>query len=314
MMPGNKPAIVVVPPIPPELRLVLAEHFELIILPLDATHPGCAVAVITSMGGADRALMDRLPDLRLIACNGTGLDRVDLNEAARRGIIVRNTPDEVTTDTAEFAIGLVFATVRKIAEADRFVRSGKWATERMSPSRRISGLRVGIVGLGRIGERIAALAHALEMVVSYTGPRPKSAQPYRFVAGLRELAAGSDVLVVSCPGGAATEKLIDETVLAALGADGILINVSRGGVVDEPKLILALQLGVVAGAGLDVFASEPVPDSRLLGLENVVLSPHYASVTPQTRQAIAYALRDSISDFLSGRLVQDAAAATTSLA
>jgi len=292
--------------------LVLSEHFDLVMLALNEPHPGCVVAVITSMGGADRALMDRLPDLRLIACNGTGLDRVDLKEAARRGIIVRNTPDEVTTDTAEFAIGLIFATVRRIAEADRFVRSGKWAIERMPPSRRISGLRVGIVGLGRIGERIAVLAHVLGMVVSYTGPRPKSAQPYRFVAGLHELAAGSDVLVVSCPGGAATEKLVDESVLAALGSGGILINVSRGEVLDEPKLIFALQSGVIAGAGLDVFASEPQPDQRLLALENVVLSPHYASVTPQTRQAIAYALRDSISDFLSGRRVQDAAAGMTS--
>lgn len=306
-------SIIVVPPIPPELRAALAPRFGLVTFTPEAAQPGFAVAVVTSMGGADRALMDRLPDLRLIACNGAGLDRVDLAEAARRGIVVRNTPDEVTTDTAEFAIGLIFATGRRLAEADRFVRSGRWAAERMPPSRRISGLRVGIVGLGRIGERIAAMAAALGMAVSYTGPRAKRAQPYRFVPALRDLATASDVLVLSCPGGSATAGIVDGEVLAALGPGGILINVSRGEVVDEPHLVAALQSGSIGGAGLDVFASEPSPDPRLLACENVVLSPHYASVTPQTRQAIAHALRDAIGEFLAGRPILDAAAPQTAV-
>ena len=300
--------IVVVAPIPAELRAALAPCFDLVPYTPGVSQPGFAVAVVTSMGGADRALMDHLPDLKLIACNGTGLDRVDLVEAARRGIVVRNTPDEVTTDTAEFAIALLFAAARRVAEADRFVRAGRWAAERMAPSRRVSGLRVGIVGLGRIGERIAAMATALGMVVSYTGPREKGGQPYPFVPTLRGLAAGVDVLVLSCRGGPATEGIVDAEVLAALGPAGILINIARGEVVVEAHLIDALQSGAIAGAGLDVFASEPRPDPRLLACENVVLSPHYASVTPQTRQAIAHTLRDAIRDFLAGRPIPDEAA------
>jgi len=304
----TKPSIVVFPPIPPELRQTLTRSFDLIEFGGAALPPGLRVAVVTSVGGADAALMDKMPNLGLIACNGTGLERIDLREAARRGIIVRNTPDEVTDDTADFALGLIYATRRRLVEADRFVRAGRWKKERLTPSRRVLGCRVGIVGLGRIGRKIAARATGAGMAVSYTGPRRKQDQPYGFVADIRQLAAAVDVLIVCCPGGPETFRLIDAEVLNALGPDGFLINVSRGDVVDEEALIGALSKGVIAGAGLDVFAREPDIDERFFAFDNVVLAPHYASVTLATRFAIAQTLHDSIAAFLNGQPVVDAAA------
>jgi lactate dehydrogenase-like 2-hydroxyacid dehydrogenase len=303
-----KPAILVIPLIPPELRRILSERFELVEHKAGETTPGFAVAAITSAGGMDRALMDLLPDLRLIACNGTGLDRVDLAAAAERRIIVRNTPDEVTEDGASYAIALILALFRRLVEADRFVRSGRWKSERMTASRRIAGLRVGIVGLGRIGDRIATQATALGMQVSYTGPREKADRPYRYVADVRALATDVDVLVLCCPGGPATRRMIGAEVLAALGPAGFLVNIARGEVVDQAALIAALQNGTIAGAGLDVFEGEPDIDPRLRAFENIVLAPHYAVVTQETRRDIATTLRDAITDFLAGKPVPDAAA------
>jgi hydroxypyruvate reductase len=303
-----KPSIVVFPPIPPELRATLIRSFELVEPGAGPLPPELRVAVITSVGGADAALMDKLPNLGLIACNGTGVERIDLREAARRGIVVRNTPDEVTDDTADFAVGLIYATCRRMAEADRFVRAGRWNKERMTPSRRVFGRHIGIVGLGRIGQKVAERATGAGMKVSYTGPRRKPDKPYGFHADPRQLAAAVEVLVLCCPSGPETFHLIDADVLRALGPDGILINVSRGDVVDEEALIHALSNGLIGGAGLDVFAREPNADERLFAMANVVLAPHYASVTLATRQAIADALHDSIQDFLNGQpVVHDAA-------
>jgi hydroxypyruvate reductase len=304
----DKPEILAVPPIPPELRAMLEARFTLVEHVRGRASPGQRVAVITSMGGADAALMDELPDLKLIACNGTGLDRIDLAEARRRGVVVRNTPDEVTDDTADFAIGLIYAACRRIAEADRFVRAGRWGAERMPPSRRVVGRRVGVVGLGKIGAKIAERASGAGMVVSYTGPREKPGLPYAYVADLKALARDVDVLVLSCPGGEATRRIVDAAVLAALGAEGVLVNVSRGEVVDEEALIAALTDGTIAGAGLDVFENEPRLDARFLALDNAVLSPHHAAITPQTRHDIARTLTEAVSDFLAGRPVPDAAA------
>jgi hydroxypyruvate reductase len=303
----DRPTLVVVPPIPPELRRTLTERFDLVDHVKGQRRPGAEISVITSAAGADAALMDEFPDLALIACNGTGLERIDLAEAASRKIIVRNTPDEVTQDTAEYAIGLIYSVCRRMAEADRFVRSGRWKKDRMTTSRRVAGQKVGIVGLGKIGSKIARLAAAIGMDVSYTGPRQKADQPYRYYPTIHELAAGVSVLVLSCPGGESTKRIVDTKVLQALGADGILINVSRGEVVNEEDLIAALQGRVIAGAGLDVFDNEPGIDERFFGFETVVLAPHYASVTLDTRLAIATTLRDAISDFLTGRPVPDAA-------
>jgi lactate dehydrogenase-like 2-hydroxyacid dehydrogenase len=292
----NRHRLLVVSPIPPELRARLSARHRLVDRRPGGgeTLPGFEVAVTTSMGGADAALIDALPDLKLIACNGTGLEAIDLDDAARRGIAVCHTPDVVTEDTADFAIGLMYAVSRRIAEADRFVRSGRWTAGRMTPSRRLYDKRLGIVGLGRIGAAIARRAAAIGMDVSYTGPREKPRVSYRYLPDAGALADLVDVLVLSCPGGDVTRHLIDTAVLARLGADGLLINVSRGSVVDETALIAALKSGAIAAAGLDVFAHEPDIDPAFLDLENVVLQPHYAAVTNETRNAMADVLEAAI--------------------
>ena len=298
-MQDAKPRILVAAAIPPELRAILGARLDLIEKAAGlADAPSFRVALTTSVGGADQALMDALPNLGLLACMGAGLERIDLDAAAQRGIQVRHTPDAVTTDTADGAVALLYAASRRVAEADRFVRAGRWGKERMTPSRRVSGRRAGVVGLGRIGSLIAERLSGIGMQVSYTGPRPKSGVPWPYRAGVGELADHVDALVLSCPGGEATRHLVDADVLRRLGKDGILVNVSRGSVVDEEALIAALKDGTIAGAGLDVFAEEPGLDPRFAALENVVLQPHYAAVTHQTRADMAAALLEEIGAFL----------------
>jgi lactate dehydrogenase-like 2-hydroxyacid dehydrogenase len=295
--------------IPLELRRVLEPNYDLVARAsiAGATAPIFQVAVTTSMDGADAALMDFLPNLRLIACNGTGLERIDLDAARRRGIAVCNTPDAVTEDTADFAIGLMYAVSRRLVEADRFVRAGLWKEGKMTPSRRLFDKAIGIVGLGKIGRSIAKRSAALGMRTAYTAMREKSDVPFAYVPTLRQLATQSDVLVMACPGGDATRHLVNSDTLACLGGSGILINVSRGSVVDESALIHALETGAIAGAGLDVFEREPNVDERLFAFENVVLSPHYASATHETRAAIAEDLRANIEAFFAGKAVRNAA-------
>lgn len=300
--------IAVIAAIPPELREVLSRGNELVAVEAGAATPGLDVAVTTSVAGADAATFDALPDLKLLLCNGTGLENIDLPEAARRGIVVRHTPDDVTDDTADFAIGLVYAVSRRIAEADRFVRAGRWGPERMTPSRRVFDRTLGIVGLGKIGQTIARRAAGIGMTVLYTGPREKPGVPYGYIADIGALAEACDILVLSCPGGPETHHIVDAEVLEKLGPDGIVINVSRGSVVDEAALIAALEAKSIAGAGLDVFASEPGLDPRFAGFETVVLAPHYAAVTRETRYGIAGTLASAAEDFRAGRPVPDAAA------
>lgn len=301
-----KNELLVVAPIPPELRERLSRNYTLV----DGRpqpgerRDGMPVIVTTSVAGADRALMDALPDLALIACNGAGLDRIDLEAARERGIVVRNTPDAVVEDTADCAIGLIYATVRRIAEADRFVRGGDWKSARMTPSRRVFSRRLGIVGLGKIGGAIARRASAIGMTVSYTGPNEKGGVPYAYEADIRALARSVDILALSCPAGPSTDGLVDREVLAALGSDGYLINVSRGSVVNEDDLIEALGNRTIAGAGLDVFDNEPDIDPRFLALDNAVLQPHVAAVTVETRNAIADVLEDAIDAYLTRKAGQ----------
>jgi lactate dehydrogenase-like 2-hydroxyacid dehydrogenase len=209
---------------------------------------------------------------------------------------------------AEAAIALTFAVMRRVAEADRFVRAGRWTRERMAPSRRVAGKTLGIVGLGRIGRRVAEHAAGLGMAVAYTAPRRNETVPYAYVADPAALAERADVLVLCCPGGASTHHLVDHALLERLGPEGYLVNVSRGSVVDERALLEALEAGRIAGAALDVFASEPNLDPRFLALDNVVLEPHSASITHETRAAMIARLLSDIEAFLAGRPFHDAAA------
>ncbi|WPO97698.1 2-hydroxyacid dehydrogenase [Pseudomonas sp. HR96] len=233
-----------------------------------------------------RELIGRLPALQLIVVFGVGYDGVDVQAARERGIQVTHTPDVLTDDVADLAITLLLGIARNTRQADQFARSGAWANGPFPFSRKVSGARLGIIGLGRIGAAIARRAAGFEMSVAYTGRRPQAVD-YRYYPSALELAAAVDFLVVAVGGGASTFHLVDAQVLEALGPEGYLINVGRGSVVDEAALADALAHRRLAGAALDVFENEPHPHPGLLALDNVLLAPHMASATWSTRRAMS---------------------------
>jgi hydroxypyruvate reductase len=233
------------------------------------------------------ALMAQLPALEIISIMGVGYDGVDVAAAKARGVMVAHTPDVLNDDVADLALALMLNVARRIPQADRHVRDGRWPQGNMPLATKMSGARLGIVGMGRIGQAIAQRALAFGMSIAYTARSTKPALPYAFHATPAALAAASDFLVVITPGGAGTRKLIDASVLKALGPQGYLVNVARGSVVDEAALIEALQKGTIAGAALDVFENEPYVPDALRALDNVVLVPHIGSATRATRQAMA---------------------------
>ncbi|HQR57464.1 MAG TPA: 2-hydroxyacid dehydrogenase [Burkholderiaceae bacterium] len=257
------------------------------------------ILITTGGAGASRALIEQLPHLRLIACFGVGVDAIDLAAARERGIAITNTPDVLTDDVADLAIGLMLAALRGIAAADRYVRSGLWLKAHMPLQTRMSGKRLGIVGMGRIGQAIAKRASAFEMSISWNGPRPKDL-PWRYEPDLLALARSVDVLVAACPGGAATRGLISRAVLEALGP-GVFVNIARGSVVDEAALVDLLVTRKLGGAALDVFADEPRVPEALFALDHVVLQPHQASATRETRAAMGQLVLDNIAAQIAGR-------------
>jgi lactate dehydrogenase-like 2-hydroxyacid dehydrogenase len=230
-------------------------------------------------------LLDALPALEIISVFGVGYDGVPTDYCKRRGIKVTNTPDVLTDDVADVAVGLILMTGRGFVRANRFVHAGEWLQRGPELSTKLGGRTVGILGLGRIGKAIAQRVQAMQMDVAYTGRKPQDV-PYRYVPDLEALARASDFLVVACPGGAATRHLVDGRVLAALGSQGTLVNIARGSIVDEGALVRALQAGTIKAAGLDVFDNEPNIPSALLAMDNVVLLPHVGSATRETRQAM----------------------------
>jgi len=264
----------------------------------DRTHQGDAAAfaavaprirAIAASGESkvSRELIAQLPALEIVSVFGVGYDGIDVAAARERGIAVTNTPGVLDDEVADLAMALVLAVSRRLVEADRYVRTGAWANGPMPLARKVSGARMGIVGLGRIGKAIARRAEAFDMSIAYTARTAKADSPYPYFPTAEALAREVDFLVVITPGGAATRKLIDAKVLAALGTKGYLVNVARGSVVDEQALVAALRAGTIAGAGLDVFENEPIVPAELLALDNVVLTPHVGSATWQTRQAMA---------------------------
>jgi hydroxypyruvate reductase 2 len=209
---------------------------------------------------------------------------VDLGLAKRRGVIVTNTPDSITEDVADLAMGLIVAVMRRIAEADRYVRAGKWPSGLLAPGTGLGGKICGIIGLGAIGRGIARRAEAFRMSVCYHGPRPKEGVSYTYCPDLADLARQSDCLVVACPSTPETRNLVNARILDALGPDGYLVNIARGPIVDEQALIAALRDRRIAGAGLDVFWDEPSVPAELMNLEQVVLAPHIGSTTLEIRE------------------------------
>jgi lactate dehydrogenase-like 2-hydroxyacid dehydrogenase len=236
--------------------------------------------------GIPTDLANQLPQLEIVAINGVGYDKVDLNEAKKRGYRVANTPDVLTADVADLALGLIIALARQLTIADSHVRTGDWPKGELGLGRRVTGRRYGIFGLGRIGQAIAKRLEAFDAKIAYSSRR-KLDVPYEFHDTITGLAANCDVLIIAAAASAETRHIVNKDVLDALGPKGTLVNIARGSLVDEAVLVAALTEGKIAGAALDVFENEPHVPQVLLKLKNVVLTPHVASATHETRAAMA---------------------------
>jgi lactate dehydrogenase-like 2-hydroxyacid dehydrogenase len=236
--------------------------------------------------GVQAELMDSLPKLEIIASFGVGYDNIDTKSAKARNIRVTNTPNVLNDAVAELTIGLMIALARRVPQGDQFVRQGKWPGGNMGLFTELSGKTVGILGLGRIGKEIAIRAQAMKMRVVYHGRSKQASEPHVFYDKLVDMARDSDWLVIIAPGGKGTERIVSREVLTALGPKGMLVNVARGTLVDEPAMLELLQNGGLGGAALDVFEDEPQVPEAFFRLDNVVLSPHQGSATNQTRDAM----------------------------
>src|SRR5499427_1423829 len=285
--------IIVTAPLPPFLYDPLKadyrchDYFQATDKPGFLASVGAKIRGLVQGGGTvtPTSLLDALPELEIISVFGVGYDGVPVDYCRKRGLKVTNTPDVLTDDVADVAVGLVMMTGRGFVRANRFVQAGEWLKRGPELTTKLSGKTAGILGLGRIGKAIAQRLSSMGMKIAYTGRKPQDL-PYRFVPELKGLASESDFLIVACPGGAATKNIVNAEVLAALGKKGTLVNIARGSIVDEPALVAALQAGTIKGAGLDVFADEPrIPDA-LMHLDNVVLLPHVGSATGETRKAM----------------------------
>ncbi|KAJ9692356.1 hypothetical protein PVL29_011420 [Vitis rotundifolia] len=248
----------------------------------------------TAVCGADAGFIDALPKLEIVASYSVGFDKIDLVKCKERGITVTNTPDVLTDDVADSAIGLALATLRRICVCDRFVRSGKWKKGEFELTTKFSGKSVGIVGLGRRGSAIAKRAEAFGSSISYHSRSEKQESNYKYYSNIIDLATSCQILFVACALTKETHHIVDRKVIDALGPKGIIINIGRGAHIDEPELMSALLEGRLAGAGLDVFEHEPEVPEELLGLENVVLQPHVGSDTVETSVAMSDLVIDNL--------------------
>ena len=311
--PQSRP-VLQVGPLKPSLAQTLQDDYAAYVLPDEAaereaflsSHGEEITAVVTSgRTGVDAGLMSALPNLGAVVNFGVGYDTTDVDAAAARGVAVSNTPDVLTDCVADTAVGLMIDVMRQFSASDRYVRAGRWPVEGMYPlTRQVSNTRVGIIGLGRIGSAIAKRLSAFGCTIYYHNRNRIADSAYEYVSSPEELARGVDVLIVAAAGGSGTRKLVGREVIDALGADGYLVNIARGSVVDEEALVEALTDGRLAGAGLDVFADEPQVPEALLAMDNVVVLPHVGSGTVQTRAAMeALTLRNLDSFLASGELV-----------
>ncbi|WP_328529360.1 2-hydroxyacid dehydrogenase [Nocardioides sp. NBC_00368] len=299
--------ILQVGPLKPSLAATLTDRYDALVLPEDDTRaafldehgPSIGAAVTTGRTGVPADLMAQLPALGAVINFGVGYDTTDVEAAAARGVLVANTPDVLTDCVADTAIGLAIDTLRRLSAADRFVRRGDWPQVVTYPlARKVSGKRVGILGLGRIGRAIATRFEAFGCPVSYHSRHEVPGSPYPYAASPAELAADVDILVLATSGGSGTQHLVDRSVLEALGPEGYLVNIARGSVVDQDALVELLLEGGIAGAGLDVFADEPTVPAELMSLDNVVLLPHLASGTVETRAAMEQLTLDNLDRWL----------------
>lgn len=289
-------------------RDVYETHYDVHVIE-DTSRPGSAdreiaaeVEAVISYAAQRPHDLGLFPKLKFISSFGAGYDKIDLQAASDRGIAVTNTPGATDGSVADMAFTLMLAVARRLLDGDAYVRSGDWQRKGMFPlTRSVNGRRIGILGMGRIGSAIARRAAGFDMAISYHNRRPVPGSPYRYFETAVELAGNCDFLVVSASGGPESRHLVDEKVIHALGKDGILINVSRGSVVDEAALVKALQGGEIAGAGLDVFEAEPLGESPLQTMANVTLMPHRGSATTETFRAMARMVVENLDDFFAGR-------------
>ena len=266
---------------------------------------GADVTVAVTSAGMDAELIGALPKLAAVVNLGVGYDAVDVAALKSRGIALSNTPDVLTDCVADLAVGGLIDVFRGLSAGDRFVRRSEWAAGNKFPlQRRVSGTRVGILGLGRIGKAIAHRLEAFGCTISYHNRRRVDDVSYAYAASPLELARDADAVIVTTPGGAGTRALVSADVLAALGPGGFLVNVARGSVVDQDALVAALASGALGGAALDVFTDEPRVPEELFALDNVVLLPHIGSATVETREAMAQLVLRNLEQFLAdGTLV-----------
>ncbi len=246
-------------------------------------------------------VMQGFPRLEIVANLGVGYDNIDAKWAASHGIAVTNTPDVLTEETADTAFGLMLNAVREFSAAERYLRAGKWLERPYRLTASLQGRTLGILGLGRIGKAIARRAEAFGLKIAYYSRNKVAGVAYTYFPDLVSLAANCDILMVVVPGGPDTRNLVDAKVLKALGPEGILINIARGTIVDEPALVQALQNGTIHAAGLDVFADEPRVPPELIAMENVVLLPHVGSASHVTRDAMSQLVVDNLCAWRDGK-------------
>ncbi len=300
---AEKPCVLLIEPIPSWIVDRARAEFDLIVLPHESERPAELLENAERIQGiampgfakVDAAMMELLPNLEIAACFGVGFDGIDTTYATANGIAVTNTPGVLTDCVADLGMALILATLRRVVVGDRYVRSGRWVSEGFmdltdSPRGRV----LGIVGLGRIGLELSKRAEAFGMSIAYHNRTERNDVSYPYYSSPIALAEACDVLALTCPGGDATLNLINQEVLSALGPKGFLINIARGSVVDEAALVQALREHAIAGAGLDVFADEPNVPEELFSFDHVVLQPHQASATVETRTAMGNLTIDNL--------------------
>jgi len=294
----NKSQVVMGLGLTAKLKDIIAENFDLKAMP-DQLDPKARVLVAQATNNVDRKVLDSLPNLELVVVNTAGFDRIDIATMKERGIMLANARGAHDICVSDMAMALLFAAVRRVPAAERFVREGKWLTSRFPVNRRVTGRRMGIYGMGSIGAAIAKRGFGgFDMEVGYYNRNPRSDVPYRYFDSLLGLAEWCDFFMIACPLTDATRGTVTAEVLKAIGPEGCLVNIARGAIVDEPAMVEALMNGTLGCAGLDTVAKEPNVPEKLMTLDNVVVTPHYAWATSDSQVDVLNCAVANVESFL----------------